>query len=167
MLEDDDIKPIMLFLILMMIVGFLWGYVIGNNQKNVFKEEFKLLSAINSPIYVDTQILGNVFIKDGEIAEPETNTIYAYTTGYNSYEYQTDSTPCISASGDNICGRDNVVACPRSIPLGTWLKIDGKSYQCLDRLSEKYDDRIDIFFDKDIASALEWGIQYKEIIILD
>lgn len=76
---------------------------------------------------------------------------YAYVTGYNTVPEQTDSTPCIAASGANICGRKDVVACPRSVPLGTKVEISGKTYVCEDRLAEKYDHRYDISCDKDTA----------------
>ncbi|MDD5353293.1 MAG: hypothetical protein PHS93_09055 [Candidatus Omnitrophica bacterium] len=164
-MDIDDIKLIVVFLILCMLAGFLWGYAIGNNK--IYKEEFNVLSAMNVPVFYKTQLLGNLFMKDGKLFEPTQEIIYAYVSGYNTTKPQTDSTPCISASGDNICGRTNVVACPREIPLGTWIKIDGKSYQCLDRLHPKYDDRFDISFDKDIEAAKEWGVQYKEIIIFN
>lgn len=78
-------------------------------------------------------------------------TAYAYVTGYNTVPEQTDSTPCIAASGANICGRTDVVACPRKMPFGTKVEIDGKVYTCEDRLAEKYDNRIDISCDKDTA----------------
>ncbi len=70
--------------------------------------------------------------------------VEALITGYNTVIEQTDSTPCISASGDNICGKDNVVACPRKYPFGSIFGIRGREYVCLDRLAEKYDSRFDI-----------------------
>lgn len=89
-----------------------------------------------------------------EIKAPEPKaykTITTKVTGYNTVPAQTDNTPCIAASGHNICGRMDVAACPRSIPLGTDIEIDGKVYTCLDRLAPKYDHRIDISCDKDMA----------------
>lgn len=87
-----------------------------------------------------------------------------FVTGYNTVPEQTDSTPCIAASGHDICGRDDVVACPRAIALGTEIVIDGKSYVCLDRLAPKYDHRIDISCDKDMqCPAAVTG--HKEVII--
>jgi hypothetical protein len=65
-------------------------------------------------------------------------------TGYNTTKEQTDSTPCISASGENICGRKDVIACPRKYPFGSVFEIKGEKYVCEDRLAEKYDHRIDI-----------------------
>lgn len=92
-------------------------------------------------------------------------TIRAMVTGYNTLEAQTDSTPCISASGNNICGRKDVAACPRHIELGTKIEIDGNIYECLDRLSKKYDDRFDISCDKDMDCPFEiTGIKNVTII---
>lgn len=89
---------------------------------------------------------------------------YAHVTGYNTVPEQTDSTPCIAASGDDICGRDDVIACPRALPLGTVVEIDGKDYICLDRLAPKYDHRYDISCDKDeTCPATVTG--YKQVII--
>jgi len=75
--------------------------------------------------------------------------LYAYVTGYNTVAAQTDDQPCIAATGDNICGRRNVVACPRSLALGTVVEIHGKAYLCEDRTARKFDGRFDISCDKD------------------
>ncbi|HEX6443054.1 MAG TPA: hypothetical protein VF007_12765 [Stellaceae bacterium] len=75
--------------------------------------------------------------------------VKAYVTGYNTVAGQTDSTPCIAASGANICGRHDAVACPRRIGLGTVIEIRGTTYVCEDRLAKKFDDRFDISCDKD------------------
>lgn len=75
--------------------------------------------------------------------------VHAYVTGYNTVPGQTDDTPCIAASGANICGRTDAVACPRHIPLGTYVTIRGQFYVCEDRLAKKFDRRFDISCDKD------------------
>lgn len=108
----------------------------------------------------------NVNKVEQKTEEVKTEIVYAYTTAYNTLAYQTDNTPCIGADGTNICGRTDVVACPRNIKLGTRVKIDGKLYQCTDRTNLKYDGRFDISFDKDLKGALEYGIQFKEITIV-
>jgi len=82
---------------------------------------------------------------------PFAQLIRAYVTGYNTVPEQTSSTPCIAASGGNICGRTDVVACPRRISLGTFLQIRGATYICEDRLARKYDSRFDVSCDKDFA----------------
>lgn len=82
---------------------------------------------------------------------PFVQQLRAYVTGYNTVPEQTSPTPCIAASGDNICGRTDVVACPRRISLGSFLQINGATYVCEDRLAKKYDSRFDISCDKDFA----------------
>jgi hypothetical protein len=74
--------------------------------------------------------------------------LFAHVTGYNTVPAQTDSTPCIAASGANICGRSDAIACPRGIKLGTMIEIKGKMYVCEDRTARKYDSRFDISCDK-------------------
>jgi hypothetical protein len=77
--------------------------------------------------------------------------VRAYVTGYNTVAGQTDSTPCIAASGADICGRHDAVACPRGISLGTVVEIRGTTFICEDRLAKKFDTRFDISCDKDTA----------------
>lgn len=76
-------------------------------------------------------------------------TLTAYVTGYNTVPGQTDDTPCIAAGG-NICGRMDVVACPTDLPLYSWVRIEGKEYQCMDRTAGKHNGRFDISCDKDM-----------------
>jgi hypothetical protein len=73
----------------------------------------------------------------------------AYVTGYNTLRGQTDDTPCIAASGANICGRRDTVACPRLFDLGTVVEINGKKYVCVDRTAPRFRSGFDINCDKD------------------
>ena len=75
--------------------------------------------------------------------------VLAFVTGYNTVVGQTDSTPCVAASGAEICGRRDTVACPRRIGFGTIVEIRGTTYRCEDRLAKKFDSRFDISCDKD------------------
>ena len=75
--------------------------------------------------------------------------IESYVTGYNTVAHQTDDTPCIAASGSNICGRADAIACPPLLKLGTAVEINGKKYLCEDRTAPKFRDRFDINCDKD------------------
>ena len=101
----------------------------------------------------------------GFIVPAPTEIVEATITAFNTVESQCDSSPCISASGDNICGRDDVVACPTRYAFGTKVKIDDKIYTCLDRTAKKFGDRFDISYDKDIAGARLWGVKTKQVII--
>src|SRR5215475_1491301 len=75
--------------------------------------------------------------------------IETYVTGYNTVATQTDGTPCIGAAGTYICGRNDVVACPPLLKLGTTVEIGGKRSVCEDRTSPKYRSRFDINCDQD------------------
>src|SRR5205807_1807846 len=81
--------------------------------------------------------------------------VRAVVTGNNTVADPTDSTPCVAASGANICGRRDAVACPRRISLGTVIEIRGTTYVCEDRLAKKFDHRFDISCDKDTTCPSE------------
>lgn len=81
--------------------------------------------------------------------------VRAYVTGYNTVPGQTDNDPCTAASGANICGRRDAVACPRRIGLGTVVEIRGTTYVCEDRLAKKHKQRFDISCDKDKSCPYE------------
>jgi len=98
--------------------------------------------------------------------KPPYTLLRIYTvTAYNAIEYQTDNTPCISASGLNVCETDELIcACPREFEFGTKFKINGKIYDCQDRLHLKYDDRIDLLMHT-IEEAKEFGKQELKVYI--
>ena len=95
------------------------------------------------------EVPNTVYAMEVEVESKPIKTFKAKVTGYNTVPAQTDSTPCIAASGDNICGRDDVLACPSEYPLGSIFEIGGKEYTCLDRTAAKYNGRFDISCDKD------------------
>ena len=136
-------------IMILFLIGLLVGLAISSGKEcpEYYNRQDSFLTTYNSPILIKEQT-------------------YATITAYNTVPEQTWGDPCISASGDNICGKKNVVACPRSIRLGTWVIIDNEYYQCLDRLALKYDNRFDISFDKDIEGAKEFGKQNKEVLII-
>ena len=90
---------------------------------------------------------------------------------YNSTIQQADETPCISASGDNICElyeNGMKICAANDLPFGTTIYIEDYG-ECviMDRLNPKYTDgRIDIFMGYDVESALVWGTRYKNVLIV-
>lgn len=90
----------------------------------------------------------------------------AKVTGYNTVPEQTDDSPCW-AGGVYICGRRDVIACPRKLPKGTHVKVDNQVYECQDRLALKYDNRFDISCDKDMACPFKvTGIKQVYIAVV-
>jgi FlaG/FlaF family flagellin (archaellin) len=115
--------------------GVTTSYAAGFAQANVSRET----------ILPETTVLTTT----GTTPKATFKTVYARITGFNTVPEQTDAKPCLAASGDDICGRSDVVACPRNLALGTKVEIYGKKYVCLDRTSGKYNGRFDISCDKD------------------
>mgnify|MGYP001600109741 CR=1 FL=1 len=97
-----------------------------------------------------------------EIHNPPIQVEIRTVTGYSSEISQTDSTPFLTASQKQV--KEGMIACPRRLPFGTIVEIEGKEYQCEDRLSLKYDNRYDIWFPSTVE-AREFGIQELPIII--
>jgi 3D (Asp-Asp-Asp) domain-containing protein len=64
----------------------------------------------------------------------------------------TSSPKAVTASG--VPAFTGVLACPRKYPFGTIFKIEGRIYECRDRLSRKYGDRFDIWKPTEIAARV-------------
>ncbi len=85
-------------------------------------------------------------------------------TAYNSEPGQTDSTPCITANGFNLCkhGVENVIA-TNMLPFGTKVKfpeIDpDRVYTVQDRMNARYYKRADIWM-KEKSDAKKFGIKH-------
>jgi len=85
-------------------------------------------------------------------------------TGYSSTIEECDSTPFIMASGERVY--DGAIACPREMPFGTRVMIEGKVYICEDRMSLKHPDRFDIWF-SETELAIAFGKQKLEVSLID
>ena len=121
------------------------------------------------------------------------STLTAMVTAYTSSVGETDDTPCISASGVNICelGDDEpifaivnnelklaeIIACPKIYDFETvvsFLEVNNQGqiyeryFRCLDRMSLKHPDRFDIYMgqgEEAYNRAMEWGVKTLEVKI--
>jgi len=91
-------------------------------------------------------------------------------TAYSSTVDQTDDTPCIAASGLDICKANRPIIAANFLEFGTKVqfpKIFGdKIFVVEDRMNKRYNDRIDIWF-PNRASAKKFGIQMTQVVILE
>lgn len=100
----------------------------------------------------------------------ESKTLKLYVTAYSSTVAETDDTPCIAASGYNLCQHDleNAVAC-NFLPFGSKIKFPeldpDKIYTVVDRMHERYNSRIDIW-KKSSTEAKKFGKKYLTVEIL-
>jgi len=143
--------------------------IVGNNseiklQGIIVKDA--LLSVLNSDMARLSVIPSRLpEIKDRELKVSS----YRYVTAYNvGLVAQTDNTPCIGASGDNLCqlveGGVNVCAA-NFVPLGTYLEIEGIGIcRVLDRMNARYAYRVDIAMGPDeIFEARGFGLQKLKV----
>ena len=105
--------------------------------------------------------------KKGVVAARQRD-ISAYNAGDPS---QTDNSPCLGASGVDICNlldHDICVYAANFVPLGTYLNIEGiGECQVLDRMNKKYPNRVDVAMKlSDKEAAQEFGIQTRAVQIL-
>jgi 3D (Asp-Asp-Asp) domain-containing protein len=74
-----------------------------------------------------------------------------------------------NAQGINAAGKKPVqgmsIAASRSIPLGSTVIWDNRTYKVDDRLAKKYDARFDIYFDKH-SDAKQFGIKHKQQVTI-
>src|SRR5437773_8140784 len=64
----------------------------------------------------------------------------------------TSSPTAVTASGTRVY--DGLLACPRKYPFGTLFAIEGRVYECRDRLSRKYDECFDLWKPTNKAARL-------------
>ncbi len=92
---------------------------------------------------------------------------YIPITAYNSLPEQTDDTPCITASGLDVCKRniENVVAA-NFLPIGTRVRIPelygDRVFYVEDRMNRRYYHRMDIWM-KHKTDARAFGLRYANI----
>ena len=128
------------------------------------------LAAIDSePLTVSIQEMVNEIKSPiNELGEP-TRVITVPVTAYNSLPGQTDSTPCITANGFNLCKNDteNVIAA-NFLKFGTKVRFPDYDpntiYTVQDRMNARYNYRADIWM-KNYADAREFGIRQLKMEI--
>lgn len=92
------------------------------------------------------------------------------STAYTSAVAQTDSTPCITADGYNVCaaGEENVVAA-NFLPFGTKIMIPDvfgdRIFTVHDRMNKRYYYRVDVWM-MSYNKAIQYGKRDIRIIIL-
>ncbi len=99
-----------------------------------------------------------------EVATHEWKTLKVTATAYNSFEYQTNINPHITAFGDSLKPGYKYIAVSRDLlALGlehnTPVTIEGLDglYLVKDKMNRRWRNRIDIYMGTDVKAAKEWG----------
>lgn len=92
-------------------------------------------------------------------------------TAYNSDPRQTDSTPCITANGFNVCehGVEDTIAA-NFLRFGTKVMIPelfgDRVFIVRDRMNKRYSQRVDIWM-KDYSDAINFGVRVATIQVIE
>ncbi|PIT90208.1 MAG: hypothetical protein COU22_03465 [Candidatus Komeilibacteria bacterium CG10_big_fil_rev_8_21_14_0_10_41_13] len=97
-----------------------------------------------------------------------------WVTSYNSHPSQTDDSPCITASGLDVCerfkeGAEDIVATNfRYLPFGTKIEFPdlypGKVFIVEDRMNRRYTKTFDIWM-SDYQTSREFGRKYTRVYV--
>jgi 3D (Asp-Asp-Asp) domain-containing protein len=92
-------------------------------------------------------------------------------TAYNSDPAQTDSTPCITANGFDVCahGEEDTIAA-NFLKFGTKVRIPelygDRIFVVRDRMNKRYSDRVDIWM-KEKTDARKFGVKVAKIEVVE
>lgn len=134
------------------------------NRTESLEEEIEPSYVIPDPCGLETVVC------EDEWSAPVKRAVTAYT----SDPAETDSTPCKSANGMNICHMATEITmrlCAANfVPFGTTLRLqDGNDeFMCLvvDRTNKKYADRVDLYFGMDKQAAISWGVRAMDVSVI-
>lgn len=134
---------------------------IKNEQKAMSDETVDL---IIKAMQNETKDYGNFPIAENASAR---QTFRVAITAYTSDIAQTDETPCITASGLNLCVRDTEdIIAANFLPMGTRVRIPDlygdRVFYVQDRMNARYDRHLDIWM-KDYDDAKQFGLKMAKI----
>ena len=99
-----------------------------------------------------------------QIPDKETYKEVVMVTAYTLSVDETDLSPDFGACG-SMYQSFNIVACPRSLNCGTWIKIDNKLYRCWDRMNIRNDGMYDLLMETKQEARI-FGRQTLEIEVI-
>ncbi len=145
-----------------MIVTYVFFPVMANADMTTGQKpvDHKTVALVIEAMQNETKAHG--VLPQAEDAKPR-KTFTVAMTAYTSDPAQTDDTPCITASGMDVCERDQEdVVAANFLPLGTRVRIPelygDRVFTVQDRMNARYDKRMD-FWMKDIKDAKKFGLK--------
>jgi 3D (Asp-Asp-Asp) domain-containing protein len=153
-----------------LLTATLLGSIICYQMPKMYADEIWANLNKNSEVsIVDTKIVNKSLTNDSVASGGVLREVTAYNAGI---EAQTDASPCISASGDNICemlARGEKICATNAFPLRTKLYI--KNYgECvvLDRMNSRFKERVDIAMTaQEYQRAVNFGKQILEVRVIN
>ncbi len=170
---EQTIKPIRRQasnLSLVSFVGVVAVYILFPTMANAdielgsFKLDDETVAMIVDSMQNETESYGH--LPEAQDADPR-DTFTIPLTAYTSDPSQTDDTPCITASGFDLCEHavEDVVAA-NFLPLGTRVRIPelygDRVFTVEDRMNERYYYKMDIWM-QELSDAKSFGVQYATV----
>jgi 3D (Asp-Asp-Asp) domain-containing protein len=146
-----------------LVLGILISLFLILNPKNQnYNKTFKKKTAFPKYLFLQS----NTLLPLSPLFFQKEKTMIKIVTAYWPHPSETDETPCISASGMDICQIKKRICASNEFPFGTKLLIDGKVWEVQDRMNPKFSDRIDLFF-KNKKEVEDWGKRKIKVIKLN
>lgn len=145
--------------IILTVAVMIGAVVIGFTGKLAEREaEANIAPTVNVTRIVQPKAIDQIPTSRGTLRE---------ITMYTSREAETDSTPCISADGTDICKVNYNVCASNAHKIGQRLEIKGLG-ECIvkDRMNSRYKNSIDWYAKFDLERALKFGRQKLEVVEL-
>lgn len=167
-------------------LGIFLGYVsfgVSLANRGAITELYKitLANASTTSAFIATANQNFAFIQDkmvrdgGKVPDPTnvtTTNAHLKVSMYTSRAAETDSTPCIAASGKNICKLKEAglnTCANNDLPFGTLVKISGLGTCTVwDRMNARYTgtNTMDWFNGSDLAGARKHGVKEYDALII-
>ncbi|OGY43324.1 MAG: hypothetical protein A2731_00445 [Candidatus Buchananbacteria bacterium RIFCSPHIGHO2_01_FULL_39_8] len=144
-----------------------YSLAVEPSQSSVLLPDFIIKSA-------EELVTGEIIRLITPIREPEPTVIQTYkitVTAYSSTVDQTDSTPCITANGFDLCehNQEDVIAA-NFLPFGTKVRIPeyfgDRVFTVQDRMNQRYYYRADVWM-KTREAAKQFGAPYTIIEVIE
>jgi 3D (Asp-Asp-Asp) domain-containing protein len=167
------LKPVRRYatnLSLVAFVGVVGAYILFPTMANADVEgiaatlDERTVALIVEAMQNETDVYGR--LPEADEADPR-DTYTIPITAYTSESWQTDETPCLTASGFDVCahGQENIVA-TNFLPLGTKVRIPelygDRVFTVEDLMNERYYYKMDIWM-RELAQAKSFGVQYATV----
>ncbi len=134
---------------------------IADDQKST---EHSSVALVIASMQNQTKSFGSLPVSEDA---PVRKTFVIPITAYTSEAAQTDDSPCITASGMDVCKRnqEDIVAA-NFLPMGTRVRIPelygDRIFTVQDRMNRRYDKHMDIWL-KDLSQAKQFGLKITKI----
>lgn len=164
MLDNKQTSKISLYFLMWWVFGIIAGFGVANAW-TVEYTDLGIKRATAQPDAIqsasDEDLCG---LKVVECDSSILREVSAYNIGDPA---QTDSSPCIGATGENLCAaldRGEKIVATNELPLHSKVEINGEVYVVKDRMNKRFNHRYDIAFKANEKSrAINFGIQILNV----